>query len=65
MGNSAIEAKAVRNDRDVEEGQVELVVVHGEALEKRACKREPPAHEWAGGRLDAKAEGEGFGKTRD
>jgi N-terminal domain of anti-restriction factor ArdC len=38
---SAIKAEAFRNDRGVEEGQGELVVVHGEALVRSACEREP------------------------
>ena len=38
---SAIKAEALRNNRGVEEGQGELVVVHGDALVRSACEREP------------------------
>ena len=61
---SAIEAEALRNDRGVEEGQGELVVFHGEALVRSACKREPQRMTAAGCRLDAEDERERFGKTR-
>ena len=51
---SAVEAEALRNDRGVEEGQGELVVVHGGAREKRVRAR-PPTHDCGG--LSSRREG--------
>jgi hypothetical protein len=57
---SAIEAEAVPDDCGVEEGQGELVMVHGEALVKNRVRARAQRMTAAGFCLDAKAEGEVF-----
>ena len=56
LGQSVVKAETAAEAGRLEEGQGELVVVHGETLVRSACEREPQCMTAAGFRLDAKAE---------